>query len=99
MTDLTAHRPATHRLVISGRVQRVGYRDWMVAQATALGIAGWVRNREDGTVEALVHGEEAAIEELVRRCGRGPHKAVVDTVLRHAAEIPSDSGFTRLPTL
>ncbi len=51
----------THLVTITGRVQRVGYRDWMVAQAATLGIAGWVRNRPEGNVEALVHGDAAAI--------------------------------------
>ena len=44
------------RLVISGRVHGVGYRDWMVARAEALGVSGWVRNRRDGSIEALVDG-------------------------------------------
>ena len=53
------------RLVISGRVQGVGYRDWTVATARGLGLDGWVRNRRDGGVEALVAGDAAAISALV----------------------------------
>ena len=90
--------PATQRLVISGRVQGVGFRDWMVAQAAALGIAGWVRNRQDGSVEATVHGDPAAIEELVRRVQRGPHLAAVDSVIRLPGDVPSGPDFRRLPT-
>ena len=60
------------RLVIAGRVQGLGYRDWMCAQAEALGVSGWVRNRRDGTVEALVDGDPGAVQELLRACRRGP---------------------------
>jgi acylphosphatase len=95
---MSVSAPATQRLVISGRVQGVGFRDWMVAQAAALGISGWVRNRQDGTVEATVHGDPAAIEELVRRAQRGPHLAAVDSVIRLPGDTPPGSDFLRLPT-
>ena len=52
-------------LVISGRVQRVWYRDWMVAEARVLGVSGRVRNRGDGQVEALVSGADDAVDQLV----------------------------------
>ena len=68
------------RLRIHGRVQGVGYRAWMVQAATRLGVAGWVRNRGDGTVEALVEGDTAAVEELLRACRRGPIAASVTLI-------------------
>jgi acylphosphatase len=83
------------RLVISGRVRGVGYRDWMVAQATRLGVSGWVRNRGDGSVEALVAGETPAVEELVRACRRGPRLATVTTINEEMAEPPENPGFVR----
>lgn len=86
------------RLVLRGRVQGVGFRDWMLHQAQALGVAGWVRNRHDGTLEALVHGEAPAVEELLRRCRRGPRLAVVDRIDEELAEPGGDPGFQRLPT-
>ncbi len=83
------------RLVISGRVQGVGYRDWMVAQAQATGVHGWVRNRPDGGVEALVYGETDAVEELLRACRRGPRHAAVSRVEENWAEPPDGPGFFR----
>ncbi len=87
------------RLLISGRVQGVGYRAWMVAEAERLGIAGWVRNRTDGTVEALVDGEEDAVEELLRACRRGPRLARVDAIKEVQADPPGSPGFRVRATL
>lgn len=85
------------RLVIGGRVQGVGYRDWMAREAEALGVCGWVRNRGDGTVEALVFGETAAVEELLRACRLGPRLAAVSSIDEHLADPPDEPGFRRLP--
>lgn len=82
-------------LVIAGRVQGVGFRDWMVVRARRLGIAGWVRNRPDGLVEALVAGDEAAVEELLRACRRGPLAAEVHSITEEWAEPPEAPGFFR----
>ena len=83
------------RVLITGRVQGVGYRDWMVAQARSLGIAGWVRNRADGAVEALVYGEVDAVEELLRSCRRGPRLAAVSRIEEEWDEPPAEPGFIR----
>ena len=87
------------RLVISGRVHGVGYRDWMVKAAEALGLSGWVRNRSDGTVEALVYGEIDAMEELLRACRRGPRLAEVTSIEEGLAEPPDRPGFIRKPNV
>ncbi len=87
---------AAKRIVIAGLVQRVGYRDWMVAEATALGVAGWVRNLPDGSVEALVDGATPAVEELLRRCRRGPARARVDSITEEMATPPEDPEFRRI---
>ncbi len=87
------------RLVIGGRVQGVGYRQWLAAQAEALGVSGWVRNRRDGSVEALVHGDPAAVDELLRACWRGPRHAEVAVIHEEPAEPPSETGFHRWPSL
>ena len=86
------------RIVISGRVQGVGYRHWLCAQAEALGVAGWVRNRRDGSVEALLDGEEGAVEELLRACRRGPRGAVVAAIVEDWGPPADGPGFVRLPT-
>lgn len=87
------------RVIIAGRVQGVGYRDWTQAVARQLGLAGWVRNRLDDTVEALFAGEAATVDRMVAACRRGPSLARVDMVEvlpADAANMPD--GFTRRPT-
>ena len=59
--------PVTRRVVVRGRVQGVGFRWWMVEEAQALGLDGWVRNRRDGTVEAVLRGPADAVAEMLRR--------------------------------
>lgn len=86
------------RVVISGRVQGVGYRDWMLREAARLGVQGWVRNRRDGTVEALAAGEEAAVQALLSACRRGPPMAQVSDITEEFAEPPAEPGFRQLPT-
>lgn len=84
------------RVVISGRVQGVGYRDWLVAEAHVLGVAGWVRNRADGAVEALLYGDTEVLQELLRACRRGPRLAVVSRIEEEWADPPAEPGFCRL---
>jgi acylphosphatase len=85
------------RLVISGRVQGVGFRDWMEEKANALGLSGWVRNCHNGSVEALVAGETAAVEELLRLCRRGPLLAQVTLIVEEFVDPPQEIGFHRRP--
>jgi acylphosphatase len=68
------------RLVIRGRVQGVGYRDAAVQAAFELDVCGWVRNRPDGSVEAMAQGEPEAVERFVAWCRRGPPLARVADV-------------------
>jgi acylphosphatase len=68
------------RVIVHGRVQGVFFRDSCREQARALRVAGWVRNRMDGTVEAVFEGPEAAVERMVQWCHQGPPRAVVDEV-------------------
>jgi acylphosphatase len=71
---------ATRRLRIFGRVQGVGYRAAFCAEAERLGVAGWVRNRLDGSVEALVQGDAAALDRLALWARKGPRLAAVSTI-------------------
>lgn len=83
----------TIRAVISGRVQGVSYRAWTRKRATHHGVAGWVRNRPDRTVEALFSGPEGAIDALLAECRRGPLMARVDDIALTEAEPFTGEGF------
>jgi acylphosphatase len=96
---------AIRRVTIRGRVQGVGYRAFVEHQAAALGLEGWVRNRRDGSVEALFAGPANAVSDMIALCRRGPSYARVEGVddepansdalnLRQAGE-----GFSVLPTI
>ncbi|TXG58463.1 hypothetical protein EZV62_016292 [Acer yangbiense] len=67
----------TVRVVIKGRVQGVFYRNWTIENATQLGLKGWVRNRRDGSVEALFSGNPDSVQDMEQRCRRGPRDAMV----------------------
>jgi len=83
----------TLRLRIEGAVQAVGYRNYVVTEARRLGLDGWVRNRSDGSVEALVSGPTGAVEAVVAVCMRGPPGARVTNVDMHVADAPTERGF------
>jgi acylphosphatase len=87
-------------LHITGIVQGVGYRAGFDAQARALGLAGWVRNRRDGSVEAMVRGERDALQELIAWTHRGPATARVEHVEIDDVDdrLVEDSRFEILPT-
>ncbi|HVM81507.1 MAG TPA: acylphosphatase [Stellaceae bacterium] len=89
---------AALRLLISGRVQGVGFRAFVEREAQKRGIRGWVRNRADGTVETLLIGEAAVIAEIEAACRRGPMLASVKAVERSAAEDDGSAGFAQRRT-
>lgn len=93
-------RLAIRRLVITGRVQGVGYRDWLAGEARALGLNGWVRNRRDGSVEAVASGADSALAALVERAWAGPMMARVDGVaVSDAGGETLAEGFVRRETV
>jgi acylphosphatase len=91
-------RAITVRLRISGRVQGVAYRAWAERQASLLALSGWVRNRRDGSVEAVLAGPEDAVRDMIERCRRGPPLARVAAVSETIEEGAPDPGFRQLPT-
>ena len=91
--------PLQVRLTITGRVQGVGYREWAIATGQKLGVTGWVRNRGDGAVEALVVGEDTAVGKMIDACRRGPALARVEEIDVEPVDLDIlPDGFTRLPT-
>ena len=92
MTDVT------YRLEIRGRVQGVYYRGSMVSQAHALGLRGWVRNRLDGSVEAMVQGDAGAVNRLIEWSRHGPRNASVTCVDTYLSE-GDFVGFKQIETV
>ena len=84
-------------LHIDGRVQGVGFRESMRRQAERLGITGWVRNCAEGSVEAVISGDESAISAMLAWCHAGPPLARVDKVA-HSVTLSSFSSFIMRPT-
>src|SRR5260221_2791216 len=87
------------RRVIGGGVQGVGYRQGAVSEAVRLGLTGWVRNRVDGTVEAVASGDDAAVEQFVAACRHGPSLArgtAVDVAPAHPGDLRGAGGGARV---
>jgi acylphosphatase len=87
------------RAIVTGQVQGVGYRAWTVRQARRLGVAGWVRNRADGSVELLAAGDATAVETLLDACRRGPPSAFVQGIETHPADPPPAGTFVQAATV
>ncbi len=92
-------QPIARLVRISGRVQGVGYRAWTEREARTRGLSGWVRNRQDGTVEALFVGGELAVAAMIEACRKGPRFAEVAALtVDNAAQAVNLSGFQQRPT-
>ena len=93
------------QVVIRGRVQGVGYRAWVDYQASASGLEGWVRNRADGSVEAVFAGSPKHVADMVALCRHGPPSARVDSVTSETASADelnlrrAGEAFSMLPTV
>ncbi len=96
---MTRERTAkTVRVRITGRVQGVWYRAWTVQEAGRLGLDGWVRNRRDGSVEAVFSGPADAVEAMIARAREGPPAARVEAIDVKAEAAPPAAGFHQRPT-
>jgi len=87
------------RLRITGRVQGVGYRAWAIETARRLGLRGWVRNRSDGSVEALVIGADDALAAMIAACREGPRAAKITEIAVGDAADDGSEGFTPRATV
>ena len=91
----------TRQIRVRGRVQGVGFRDALCAEALRLGVNGWVRNRADGSVEALLQGEASVVARLIAWARRGPTLAKVSAVDEQVIDSGVErayAGFERRPT-
>ena len=88
----------TIRLRIAGQVQGVGYRLWATRTAASLGLRGWVRNRRDGSVEALVTGAPETVATMIEAARKGPIGAQVTDVTVTPDKYDGSSGFAARPT-
>ncbi len=91
----TGHK--AERVRIIGRVQGVWYRAWTVEEAESRDLGGWVRNRRDGSVEALFVGPTEKVDDMIAACHRGPEHARVESVTREPAQGIAGDGFRQLP--
>jgi acylphosphatase len=98
MTDAERDRRSV-RVLIGGRVQGVGFRYWTEQVAGDLGLSGWVRNRRDGSVEALFSGSADAVAEMLDRAHDGPIGAMVTSVRILEEGLDPPHGFDVLPTV
>lgn len=88
----------TVRVEIEGRVQGVWFRGWTLQESKRLGLAGWVRNRRDGSVEAVFSGNADDVDEMCQLCYAGPGSAAVTSVRVFDAEPPDHLSFEARPT-
>src|SRR6187399_2837472 len=89
----------TVHVLIQGRMQGVGFRYWTEATASRLDLSGWVRNRRDGSVEAVFSGPADAVAEMLELCPQGPPSSRVDRIDIAEQDDPSPAGFDIMPTV
>jgi acylphosphatase len=88
-------RMTSLHLIITGRVQGVGFRDWLTEEANRRQLSGWVRNLGEDKVEAVIAGPAAAVEECLRLCWQGPAFARVTHIVSVPVSAPEEPVFRR----
>jgi acylphosphatase len=86
--------PVGRKVRLFGRVQGVFFRQWTIKQARALGVSGWVHNRTDGSLEALIQGDEGAVTQMIEGMRRGPPQAHVEDLTIEVVEPEAVKGFS-----
>lgn len=86
---------STQRVFVSGKVQRVGFRDYAIREAQRAGITGWVRNLHDGRVEMVIAGEDEAMARFLDHCRTGPPLARIDNIEAFPDSDRAPKGFTK----
>lgn len=87
------------RVLVHGRVQGVGFREWTRRMAEQRSLTGWVRNRSEGTVEAVIAGDALMVEAMLVLLAKGPPASFVTKLHSEPADPPEGSSFIRLPTV
>jgi acylphosphatase len=85
VSEASSDRSFARHVIVHGRVQGIGYRAWTQIAALEFGLTGWVRNRRDGSVEAVFIGAERDVLDMIEACRRGPPGARVDVLHQRAA--------------
>jgi acylphosphatase len=90
---------AARHLMIHGKVQGVWYRAWTVETARGLGLVGWVRNRADGCVEAVIEGDSGTVDQFIALADRGPPAAQVTRIDVRDYPVDNIATFEKRPTV
>jgi len=96
---MTDEEIITMNIRIEGDVQGIGFRLFAIREATALRLKGWVRNRNDGSLEAVASGPRSVVERFITACVKGPRGARVTAFNLMPTDPPDSLGFTRRPTV
>lgn len=99
MAEQRSEPRIARRVVVRGRVQGVGFRDFVLERAEKAGLSGWVRNRKDGSLEFKAEGPQAAVLALIDACRTGPAGAEIRTLEANPSTLEGSRGFGRWPTV